>query len=203
MTGFAQYLLALLSRPYKTSADTEIEKWLTAFGMALNGQKEAIFQVRRAWLVQTATGAALDALGLERGLPRLAGEDDPTYRGRLIAAFVQQKGTAEAMLDAFRKLGFASGQIEELFKTDPLRWSEFKVTLDLASPSLTAKQRASVLSAIASLKPAHTKLAGLDLAAPLPAAEDALEWRDNLVVMLHGCPLPSEGLYPSETLYPC
>jgi hypothetical protein len=206
VTRFGDYLWALLSRPYKTAAGTEIERWVGVLGSALDTQKESVFGVRRAWLVQAATGSALDLLGKERGIPRLAGETDATYRARLTAAFVEQKGTIPALLDAFNTLGFSSAEVEELFRTDPERWAEFRVLLSLAEPAFSGSQRASVLSAVGKLKPAHTALAGLDLEAGVPAGgalEDALDWGGQWTVMLHGCPLPSESQYPSETLYPC
>lgn len=74
-----------------------IENQLQAIEAKLNEIKEARFIV-------SATSTALDHHGFKLGLPRNAGEDDDTYRARLLAAFrdVSKCLTYQSIKDAVK-----------------------------------------------------------------------------------------------------
>ncbi len=206
---FAEYFWYLLHRVFKRAPkNSDAEKLAKALGPNYDLAQETIFRLREQSFLATATGKALDQLGRDRGLPRYREETDEEYQLRLLAAYSihSQIGTAAAMLDTFQRLGFTDAEIQELRAEDPNRWAEFRVNLPLPEASFTEAQRTNLLNTISRMKPAHTKLAGLNIEAPardIGADPDLITWGEQVTTNLFACPLPAESLYPAEDLYPC
>lgn len=194
--NFAEYLWELLSRPYRPGS--ELKKWLEAYGVSLDELKDAVFRLRRAWVVGTAEGHALDAHGGDRGMPRLAGEADDSYRRRLEAAYhvYAMGGTMPGMKEALRAMGYPNAVVHELFKdgeTGPrrngqyfyngsvqhrggVRWAEFSVKTQVEEGrSFTRQDAVALRGTVARMKPAHTMLAAIVI---LAALDDYLAMQD-------------------------
>ncbi|MDQ7790233.1 MAG: phage tail protein [Eubacteriales bacterium] len=161
---FAEYFYHLLHRVFKRGLpeDGDAHKFAHALGPAFDEAQEGIFLLREQAIVATAAGPALDVLGRDRGLPRWRDESDDMYRLRLLTAYSMhaQVGTEAAMRSAIGRLGY-DFEISELRQVDPERWAEFKITLKLTE--FTEAQRAALRATVRRLKPAHTKLASLDI----------------------------------------
>jgi len=211
MTTFTEYFFYLMHRIFKRGprSNSDADKLAKSLGPDYDAAMESLFMLREQALVITATGKALDQLGKDGGLARYRDEDDEAYRRRLLAAFSihTQVGTKAAMLAAFHILGFMGADIDELRAEDPNRWAEFRVVLSLPAAIFSEADRSNILATIRKMKPAHTKLAELNLEAPSDdvtgAEEDKALWNEQVNHSLFACPLPSENLYPSEDLYPC
>jgi hypothetical protein len=193
--GFAEYFYYLLHRIFKRGVlqqDNDADKLTRALGPNYDAAQEAIFLVREQALVATATGAALDALGKERGLPRHRDEPDEYYRRRLLSAYslYQAAGTIPGIKNVLRILGYPNAEIYELYKdgvTQPFhngqyrydgtiqhqggrRWAEFKIITDIEEGrTYTAADVRVLVDAINKVKPAHTKLAAFTLGMIIPA----------------------------------
>ncbi|MCL5290297.1 MAG: phage tail protein [Firmicutes bacterium] len=206
---FADYFFYLLHRVFKRAPrqDGDADKLTKALGPNYDAAMEAIFQLREQSFGVTATGEALDQIGKDRLLPRFREETDEEYRLRIMAAdeIHSQSGTAESMLEAFRKLGFADSEIKELREEDPTRWAEFSVNLVLPEAGFTEAQRSNIISNIKKMKPGHTKLAALNIEVPAAdlAGDESISWAETVTWNQFACPLPAENLYPSEEIYPC
>ncbi|MCL6479371.1 MAG: phage tail protein [Peptococcaceae bacterium] len=209
--AFSDYFYYLLHRVFKRAPqpDSDADKLTKALGPNYDGAVEAIFKLREQAMVITAQGKALDQLGRDRLLPRYGGESDDAYRLRLLNAFSihSQVGTADAMTEAFKRLGFTEAEIIEMKQIDPDRWAEFKVVVGLPESGFSDLDRNSFLATIRKMKPAHTKLASLDLEASAVdihgAGGDITAWAESVSHTIFTCPLPAENLYPGEDLYPC
>lgn len=198
--GFADYLWGLLPRIYKRKPDSDVQKWVGSLGQTLDDAKAAIFLTRRAWLIATASGEALDNHGRSRGLPRYPGESDDLYRRRLLAAYeiYVLGGTSRGIIRALDLMGFPNARVHELYKdgaVTPLhgeldvyngqvqhrggiRWAEFRVIAGLADDRpFTRDDLAVVQAEIYRMKPAHTMPTGfaleLDFDEYVPAEDDA------------------------------
>lgn len=185
---FKDYILSLLPgflrRPDGTK--TDIERWAEALGVSLDDLKQAIFKVRRAWLIDTATGPALDLHGRDRGISRLPGESDESYRQRLKAAYQTYAlgGTNPGLVAVLKVMGYPEARIHELFKdgvVTPLhngqnsyngaarhqggvRWAEFKIFMGIeGGKDYAAAERQALLAAINKVKASHSKLAAITL----------------------------------------
>lgn len=183
--SFATYLWELLTKPLRKSL-SEIQRWINVLGAALDEARQMVFNVRRAWFIETATGPALDLHGKDRGLPRYPGETDDTYRRRLQAAYhtYVSGGTNPGLSDALRVLGYPT-RVEELFKEDPLRWDEFRVVsnADINQP-LTSTQISVIQQIIDRSRAAHAKLAALIMATG--ASAQAMSYLVTITLILNG-----------------
>jgi len=157
---FGDLIWYILPKAFKKT-ESEIWKLCQAIGKLLDQYKEAIFKVRRAWIVETAEGRFLDLHGKDRGIPRLPGEFDDVYRKRLLGAYTTYAlgGTNTGIVEVLKLLGF-NVIIEELYKIDPNRKSEMNIiaTGNIGEP-LTATSVEAVLLTINKTKASHAKLA--------------------------------------------
>jgi hypothetical protein len=185
---FGEYILSLLPGflRRRDGTKTDIERWAEALGVSLDELKQAIFKVRRAWLLDTATGQALDLHGTDRGIPRLPGESDDSYRQRLKAAYQTYAlgGTNPGLVEVLKVMGYPNARIHELFKDGvvvPLhngqnlyngaarhqggvRWAEFKIFMGIEDgKDYAAAERQALLAAIKKVKASHSMLAALAL----------------------------------------
>lgn len=176
---FGEYLWRLLSSPFKRSEDGDVRRWVDVQGETLDNLKLSIFKMRRSWLIATAQGEALDAIGRSRKLPRYPGEDDKAYRRRLSAAWeiYSRGGTIPGMVEALRLIGYPDAQVHELYKDGPVspfhdgtyrynhevrhsggvRWAEFRVRARMEEDkALTRTDMAVLMDTIYRVKPARS-----------------------------------------------
>lgn len=186
MMGFSDYLWALLPKSFKGKQDNDASKWVGVLGDSLDTAKAAIFLSRRAWLIATASGNALDNHGRTRGLPRYPGESDDLYRRRLLAAYeiYALGGTSRGIIRALELMGYPHAQVHELYRdgvVTPLhggtyvydgqarhrggvRWAEFRVIMGIEDDRPFTRDDLAVIQAeIYRMKPAHTMPTGLAL----------------------------------------
>lgn len=203
---FGEYILSLLPGflRRRDGTKTDIERWAEALGVSLDELKQAIFRVRRAWLLDTATGQALDLHGQDRGIPRLPGENDDSYRQRLKAAYQTYAlgGTNPGLVEVLKVMGYPNARIHELFKDGvvlPLhngqnfyngavrhqggvRWAEFKIFMGIEEgKDYAAAERRVLVTAINKAKASHSKLAALALELLL---EDRLALKESQATAL-------------------
>lgn len=190
MSTFGEYLFGLLRDALRAGENSELRRWADVLGLALDELKASLFLVRRAQVLATATGEALDAHGRDRGLARYPGESDDLYRMRLLAAhsIYAGAGTVPGIVAALELLGYPGAEVYELFRDGPVaplfngqhlysgsvqhsggvRWAEFKIRAGIGDRPLTAQDLAIVVDAIRRLKPAHTRLVAFALDSRLP-----------------------------------
>lgn len=106
--------------------------FLKTAGRILDGAREDLFRVREEACLITASPVMLPVHGQDRDAPRLKGEDDETYRTRLIlkGRTAAMAGTREGLLLALETLGWGRSRIERMSLTEPERWAEFRVWLE-------------------------------------------------------------------------
>ncbi|MEW5898174.1 MAG: phage tail protein [Bacillota bacterium] len=189
MTNFAEYLYYLAHRIFKRGG-ADVDKWTKALGPNYDAALEAIFLLREQALVVTAAGAALDALGKERNMPRYPGESDELYRRRLLAAYqiYSSAGTIPGIQEVLRVLGYPQAAVHELFRdgviiplhngqyrydgaavhSGGVRWAEFKILMGIIEErDFTAAEADLIIEAINRVKPAHTRLVAVNLGVAL------------------------------------
>lgn len=183
---FGEYFWKLLTRPFKMDDDGSLRTWVDAVGTQLDKVKLSVFKMRRSWVIQTATGEALDLIGRSRKLPRYPGESDEAYRRRLSAAWeiYRRGGTIPGMKEALRLIGYPDAEIHELYKDGPVspfhngaytyngtvrhsggvRWAEFRVRTRIEDGrDLTRTDMAVLLDTIYRVKPARSMPTALAL----------------------------------------
>ena len=108
---FGEYLWKLLPGVFKRKDDGDVRRWVDVQGEVLDDLKLSVFAMRRSWVIATAQGAALDAIGKSRKLPRYPGEDDEAYRRRLSAAWeiYSRGGTIPGMVERCGSLATRCG----------------------------------------------------------------------------------------------
>jgi phage tail-like protein len=176
---FGEYLWKLLPGVFKRKDDGDVRRWVDVQGEVLDELKLSVFAMRRSWLIATAQGAALDAIGKSRKLPRYPGEDDEAYRRRLSAAWeiYSRGGTIPGMVEALRLIGYPDAEVHELYKDGPVspfhngayrydrevrhsggvRWAEFRVRTRLEDEkALTRTDMAVLMDTIYRVKPARS-----------------------------------------------
>jgi len=167
--GFAKYLYKLAHRIFKrgeTGKTSDIEKFAGAMGPNYNGALECMFELRKQAIVATAIGNALDAHGQDRLMPRYSGENDDSYRLRLMNAYsyYQALGTKSSIITTLTRLGYTVNDIEELYLTDSDRWAEFIVSLGWdTETSIVELDMKPVRDTVKKMKPGHTKMAQIDI----------------------------------------
>lgn len=196
--NFGEYLWKLIKATLRFKDGSEGQKWALTVGDKLDELKQAVFQVRRAWFIGTASGQALDLHGIDRRLPRYRGESDEAYRKRLQAAhFIYALGgTNMGIKEALKIMGYPDVYIHELYKDGivvPLfngqylynggtkhlggnRWSEFKVMGDITeSKEFQTKDLTIIKDTVNRIKPAHTRMASFALT---PGMNDVINISD-------------------------
>jgi len=113
----------------------------------------------------------LDEMARSRGLFPFPGESKTAYRYRLINAYQwwvstqSERGLAEILMNYS---GLAHLQLTNL--DEPDRWAEFIISAEIVD-GFDSDQWQSLISAIDELKPARSKLAGIDLKTTTSVAE--------------------------------
>lgn len=104
--------------------------WMQSHGDALDAVAEMVKAAVLAKFILKAPEDALTYIGVERGMPKYASETTEEYRFRLVGAweYWQWGGTKKGVQDVLVLLGYTV-EIQELYLIDPLRWSEFAITV--------------------------------------------------------------------------
>lgn len=104
--------------------------WMQSHGDGLDAVAEMIKAAVLAKFILKAPEDALAYIGIERGMPKYASETTAEYRGRLIGAweYWHWGGTKKGVQDVLALLGYTV-EIQELYVIEPLRWSEFAITV--------------------------------------------------------------------------
>lgn len=166
--SFTNYFYDLAHKVFKRGRAgnaSDIEKYAGATGPNYDVAMESMFQLREQALLVIATGQALDIHGLDRNLARYPGEDDEMYRLRLLSAYSLYRalGTKAALQAMLTRIGYPQAVIEELYLTDPARWAEFVIKIRLDENAAFTKLNGAIIQRMVRIiKPAHTRLAGLN-----------------------------------------
>jgi len=105
----------------------------------------------------------LNEMARSRGLFQFPGESERSYRYRLVNAYQwwkltqSESGLAQILMDYS---GLSNLRFENL--DDPLRWAEFTIDADICG-GFDRNQWNTLVSAIDELKPARSKIAGINL----------------------------------------
>ncbi|MDI3480780.1 MAG: hypothetical protein PWQ97_435 [Tepidanaerobacteraceae bacterium] len=189
MSDFGNYIKELLRGILRQGKDSEIDKLADAVGINQDELKKIIFHIRRAWNVATAIGPELDAHGEDRKMPRYAGEDDETYRNRLLAAYIiySEGGTNPGIIHALNILGFTDVDIYELYKdtsyiprfdgtfmynnvkthSGEYKWAQFDVKMNVPDAlELNADKIKIAVEVIKKTKASHSNLRALNFGIP-------------------------------------
>lgn len=164
--------------PHKT--DMDIYKLAVVIGKLLDDAKLGIFRLRELKYISTSSGRALDLHGLDRKMPRLAGETDADYRLRLLTAYDLYRlgGTEIGMKSVLAGIGYPNATLYPFWKekykwsNDPVpvpltsdanpeylgKWSQFIISLDVTDREVTERQRAIFRDTINRAKPLESKL---------------------------------------------
>ncbi len=159
---FGEYIYAQLVRPLKKTG-SDIYILCQSIGSQYQDIKDTIFDIRRAWIIETAPGWALDLHGKDRNLYRLPGEPDNTYRRRLQSArtIYALGGTNPGIIEAMARLGFQA-TIQNVREIDPDRWAEMNISLaGNIDEVLTAPTENAIIKAVKDTKASHAVVADL------------------------------------------
>ncbi|MGE5550538.1 MAG: phage tail protein [Bacteroidota bacterium] len=168
----ARLLVMIFGPPLSDESANAI--FLDQVGAMLDELKEAIFGLRRLWLLALTPAEALDIFGESRGMKRLPGENDEVYRQRQMAAADEFAlgGTPAGVDEAIRRVTPVAFTIDEprtdrwvlgvagkskLGFTTRLGWEEaaflFRITF---AESLSSEIEAEVRRQVDATKPKHT-----------------------------------------------
>lgn len=219
MTTFFPYLWFLLPKPLKRTVgelETEVRRTVDVLASMLDDARQMVFDVRRAWMPHTASGAALDQHGIERWMTREPGETDEQYQARLAAAFElhQQGGTIPGMVLAMERLGYDDAEVIEpktastrhdgaasydgsVRYDSVLSWATFIVRVEASADGLSEDELARLLRTVRRSKPAHTMLAWLAVSTT-PLLDDEFGEADDDGLFLDVAPSLAE-VFP----WPC
>ncbi len=158
----------------------DIYKLAVTIGKLLDDAKSSIFRLREIKYISTSTGRALDLHGIDRKMPRLAGESDDSYRLRLLTAYDLYRlgGTEIGLKRVLEGLGYPNATLYPLWRekykwsNDPVpvpltpdanpeylgKWSQFVISLNVTDREVTAQQRAIFRDTINRAKPIESKL---------------------------------------------
>lgn len=130
---FGDYLFYLLPGPLKSAPKNQLSIFFEVIGRMADEMKEDMFRFRKETLIETASPIMLQVFGLERNMARMKGEKIGTYRKRLQmkAVIARMAGTEKGILLALESIGYPNSSIEPLWKTDPDRWAEIYVKIDI------------------------------------------------------------------------
>lgn len=198
---FGEYIKSLLPGFLRKTDGTitDIDRWAESLGVTLDDLKQAIFHVRRAWMLDTAVGQELDLHGQDRRIPRLPGESDEAYLQRLKSAYESYAlgGTNPGIAEVLKKLGYPDARMHELYQggmvvplyngqsfynslathQGGIRWAEFKIFMGIQDDKdYAASERQTLLAAIKRSKASHSRLAALVLE---PSLADYLALNDQ------------------------
>ncbi|WP_435924809.1 hypothetical protein [Paenibacillus sp. DYY-L-2] len=145
MRKFADDLFAWAHGIFKKlprKADMDITKLTGVIGGMLDDAKQAAFRVRELKFIMTSEGRALDLHGIDRKMPRLAGESDESYRKRLLAAYdlYREGGTMPGMKRVLESLGYPAAEIYPLYREKyKFHLQDGQLLMD-GTQSMTAKE---------------------------------------------------------------
>ncbi len=154
--------------------DSDSWIWLIAIGKMFDDAKGKVFLLRRQALVPTATGLALDQHGPDRKLSRSPGEDDETFRKRLInyRDYYLKSGTRRGIVNALWTMNYLDAEFYPLFKEkyqtnpDPELvglWSQFIIRIPITGRKFLAQDLATLRLAIDATRPPESKLYAFNL----------------------------------------
>lgn len=142
----------------------EVGPLLEGLGQAKDEYLSRLLTGVLARFLYAAPEDAVNRLGSERGLNRYPGESLEGWRARVLGAwdFWQWSGTEYGMGLALSQLGYNSA-IVPVWTYAPARWSEFDIYLYAAGRSYDGSlaEQNRILGVINQVKPAHTKLGGV------------------------------------------
>jgi len=159
---FGEYIYAQLVKPLKKTG-SDIYLLCQAIGNQYQVIKESIFDIRRAWVLETAQKWALDLHGPDRNMPRLPNEPDETYRRRLQSArtIYALGGTDPGIIDAMARLGFQA-TIQNVRDIDPARWAEMNIYLAGNNDEvMLAPTENAILKSVKDTRASHALVADL------------------------------------------
>lgn len=160
-SAFGEYLFSLLFAPLKKGerAVNQFFIFSRVVGREFDEIKAAAFRVRDEANLASASPAMLSVHGLDRELPRLAGESDEDYRLRLMmkAVIAGKAGTTEGIRLAVVALGYPAAEVIPRYLDDPDRWAEAVVRTEFARDTSLPKRRL-IISEANKVKPASAKL---------------------------------------------
>lgn len=145
MSKFADDLFAWAHGIFKKlprKADMDITKLTGVIGGMLDDAKRAAFRVRELKFIMTSQGRALDLHGIDRKMPRLAGESDESYRKRLLAAYdlYREGGTQPGMKRVLESLGYPAAEIYPLYREKyKFHFHDGRLLMD-GTQTMTAKE---------------------------------------------------------------
>ncbi|ALA68841.1 hypothetical protein GT50_00595 [Geobacillus stearothermophilus 10] len=125
--------------------DMDLFKLTGVIGKMLDDAKLAIFRVRELKFILTSEGRALDLHGVDRKMPRLAGESDESYRKRLLAAYdlYREGGTEPGMKRVLESLGYPNAEIYPLYREKyKFHFHDGQMFMD-GSRTMTAKEESA------------------------------------------------------------
>jgi len=197
VSRWGDYFWSFLPKPLrrKEASVSEICRVLEAIGTLYEDARQAVFRLRRAWIVALAPEEMLKILRDERGLPRLPGESLASFRPRVLAAWDTHRkgGTVPGMAEAMALLGLAAEVREPRtvarydathahngrIRYGEVVWALFDVAFDPGTV-LSGATWERILATIDRWKPAHTMLRHLVLQPALwlepVAPQDAFGW---------------------------
>ena len=132
--NFGEYMFYLLTAPLKKHKSTnQFRIFFKVMGGLFDDTKQDIFRIRRECSIVTAARSMLQVHGDERDMVRLKGEEIEYFRRRLLmkAVVAEKAGTEEGILYALQALGYKNCYITPVWETDPERWAEFYLHLDI------------------------------------------------------------------------
>lgn len=195
----ADYIRGLLPR---WARGTEVGRLVEALSLGSDTAREAVFTLRRLWVLATSSGAALDEHGAARSAPRWDNEPDESYRPRLLGLFEARlrQSTLPGMEALMASLGQPAARVRELYLdhtqllfdgtwtfdgrntyASPNRWAEFAIYLPWGAVEFAAATFERWEREVNRLKPAHTVLASFRL-----EVTDGDTWQGQFSEVLSG-----------------
>lgn len=150
--------------------ESDIWIWLTVLGLTFDKAREKVYLVRRQALVPTAVGKALDAHGDERRLPRFPGENDESYRSRLLnfQEYYLYSGTKRGIISALKANGYPDAIFYPLYKEKYVanpnpdylgKWSQFIIKITIPEEKVFLANNLKALGLVINdVRPPESKL---------------------------------------------
>jgi hypothetical protein len=220
--SFVTYLRSLVTRPLRKAREdaTDLGRLVRILGELGDEARDAIYSVRRAWVVKTSPGGGLELHGDARKLWRLPDEAVEAYRTRLMAAFDtwQQGGTDDGVASALALVGLPDADVHGVHFSTPWQfngqvrfdgtatfggtphWAWFEVIAPMTGGGASESQLTGWLSSIDRWKAGHARLRRLALDSanrmvdvwPVPVDQLGLGAQHN--TMIEAWPMGSSGV---------
>ncbi len=132
--NFGEYMFHLLTTPLKRQKSSN-QFWIffKVVGSLFDDTKSDIFRLRKECNITTASRVMLPVHGTDRDMVRLKSEGTEYFRRRLLmkAIVAEMAGTEAGILYALQALGYGNCYITPVWETDPERWAEFYLHLNI------------------------------------------------------------------------